>query len=638
MKLDWQRLRHSLSVRIGLAIVCFIVMVSAVCLGILFHRSRQLVKHEAVERASKVLDKTTSRVKNYLNNIEDATHDIEWQVMQNLRPDSLLQYTHRVVQLNPDVIGCSITMEPDFFPPSTGRFSAYSIREGDSILTTREGDYDYYKKDWYRLPKMLGRAMWIDPYDDYNAGTLSNSDMIASYSMPLRNQQDQLIGIISTDLSLPWLSKTISDEKPYPNSYSIMINRRGYYFVHPNASKLFRETISSGINPKEHPDIIALGHEMMTGKDDYMKVKIDGEMCYVFYEPLPQTGWSIVLICPESDILGNYNRLGYIIMGIIAVGLLLILLFCLHTISHFIAPLRHLINQSRHIASGHFDEHMPRSHRHDLVGQLQNSFVTMQESLDEHITQLRQANEQAEQRHRELIQANEIAKTANLQKTAFIQDVSHQIRTPLNIIQGFFNVIRDNCENLSEKEKDDITDTMLQNARSLRRMISMLLDKAMIENGNIPDGMELVGCNDIARKAIDAFNSKPPYHVPISFTTSLPDDCQIWTNGTRLYRVVCELLFNAKKYAPGSSVRLILDSTPGTVMFTVEDDGPGISKSDRDQIFDHFMKINSFSEGLGLGLNLSRQIIEILGGKLKLDPSYQSGSRFILEMPASTRI
>lgn len=633
MKKPIQHMRHSLPVRLGLAIMFFVLLVFTIALGFLFNRSRQLVKQEAIGRATKMLDKTALRVTSYLNNIEDATHDMEWLVMQNLRPDSLLNFTHRVVELNPDVSGCSITMEPDFFSKSIGNFSAYSIREGNRILTAREGDYDYYQKDWYRLPKMRGHACWIDPYDDYNAGTLSNSNMIASYSLPLRNAQNQIIGIISTDLSLPWLSKTISEEKPYPNSYSIMINRKGYYFVHPNPSKLFKHTILSGINPKEHPDIVTLGHEMLAGKDDYMKVKMDGQSCYVFYEPLPQTGWSIAIICPENDILDRYNHLFNIIIGIIAVGLLLILLFCLRTISHFIAPLYQLVVQSRHIASGHFDEHLPRSHRNDFVGQLQNSFVTMQESLDEHISQLQRANDEAEHRNQELLVANQLAKEATEQKTAFIQDISHQIRTPLNIIQGFFNVVRDNCDNLSPEEKDSLTDTMLQNAISLRRMTTMLYDKARYENGYMSERKDLTNCNEVAREAIQAFNNKPPYHVPISMDTSLPDTCQIMTDRTHLFRIVCELLFNAKKYAPGSHVRLKLDSTRTSVRFIVEDNGPGIPAKDLDNIFDHFMKVNYFSEGLGLGLNLSRQIARQLGGELTLDPTYTSGCRFILEMP-----
>ena len=210
--------RHSLSLKLGVTIISFVVVLFVVSLGLLYNRSRQLVKQEATERAEKVLDKTALRVAGYLSDIEAVTENVKWIVNQNQTPDSLLAYTHRIVTFGSDIDGCSITMEPDFYPPAVGRFSAYSVRKGDSVITQREGDYDYYSKVWYKTAKDQGKPCWIDPFDDYNAGTLSNEDMIVSYSMPLKDKKGRFIGVISTDLSLTWLSKTISEEKPYPHS------------------------------------------------------------------------------------------------------------------------------------------------------------------------------------------------------------------------------------------------------------------------------------------------------------------------------------------------------------------------------------------------------------------------------------
>ena len=128
----------------------------------------------------------------------------------------------RIVALSTNIDGCSITMEPDFYPPSVGRFSAYTVRKGDSIITQREGDYDYYSKVWYRTPKEQQRPCWINPFNDYNAGTLSNDDIIVSYCIPLTDKTGRFIGVISTDLSMTWLTKTIEEDKPYPHSYCII--------------------------------------------------------------------------------------------------------------------------------------------------------------------------------------------------------------------------------------------------------------------------------------------------------------------------------------------------------------------------------------------------------------------------------
>ena len=629
--------RHSLSLKLGVIIIAFVVVLFTVSLGSLYIRSRQLVKEEAMERAEKALDKTALRVTSYLNEVEAVTENVEWTVNQNQNPDSLLIYTHRIVALGSNIDGCSITMEPDFYPPSVGHFSAYTVKKGDSVITQREGEYDYYSKVWYKMPKEKGKPCWIDPYDDFNAGTLSNEDMIVSYSLPLKDKQGRFIGVISTDLSLTWLSKTISEEKPYPHSYSVMLGHDGRYYVHPDPKNLVNHTIFSAAAPDEQAEMEILGQRMLSGLSDRMRLNIGGKPCYVFFQTLEQTGWCIALICPERDILGGYNRLGYIIFAVLAAGLILLLLFFMHTITRFVSPLNQLVSQSHHIASGNFGEPMPRSRRTDLVGHLQNSFSTMQESLTEHIGRLEQANEKAEERNRELQLANDRAQEARRQKVAFLQDVSHQIRTPLNIIQGFLQVILKEHENLSQKEIEHITVTMEQNAFSLRRMAYMLYDAFWLETGQKLDCHDFVSCNEIARRAINAFTTFPPYDGGnFIFETSVDDGTQLKVQDVHLYYIIHELLYNAKKFAPNSPIKLSIYETPGIINFAIEDQGPGIPKHEQSRIFDHFSKLDPFTEGLGMGLYVSRQYIRLMGGDLTLDPTYEKGSRFIIRLPLTS--
>ena len=584
--------RHSLSLKLGVTITAFIVLLFISSVGLLYIRSRQLVKQEALERAEKALDKTTLRVSCYLSEIEAVTENLKWIVNENQSPDSLLVFTRRIVTLSTNIDGCSITMEPDFYPPSVGRFSAYSVRKGDSIITQREGDYDYYSKVWYRTPKEQQRPCWIDPFNDYNDGTLSNDDILVSYSIPITDKTGRFIGVISTDLSKTWLLKTIDENKPYPNSYCTILGRNDRL-----------------------PDI-------------------SGEPCYVFQKILHQTGWRISLICPERDILGSYKRLGYIIFTVLTIGLILLLIFFMRAITRFVSPLNQLVSQSQYIASGHFGEPMAHTRRTDLVGQLQNSFSTMQESLAEQIGQLQQANERAEERNRELQRLNELAQKARLEKVAFLQDMSHQIRTPLNIIQGFLNVVLKNDSDLTVREKAHIMALMQKNAYSLRRMAYMLYDATWLKTGKKLEYHDLVSCNAVARKAIDALHHYKPFEDGnVIFETSLDDDTQIRTSEKQLYYILHELLYNAKKFAPDGLVKLTVYETPATVNFAIEDEGPGIPQEEQQHIFNHFFKHTPFSEGLGLGLYLSRHYCRLLGGDLIHDTTYEKGSRFIIRLP-----
>ena len=584
--------RHSLSLKLGVTITAFIALLFVSSVGLLYIRSRQLVKQEALERAEKALDKTALRVSCYLSEIEAVAENLKWIVNQDQTPDSLLAYTRRIVSQSDNIDGCSITMEPDFYPPSIGHFSAYTVRKGDSIITQREGDYDYYSKVWYRTPKEQQRPCWIDPYNDYNAGTLSNDDIIVSYSIPLTDKTGRFIGVISTDLSQTWLTKTIEEDKPYPHSYCIILQR-----------------------------------------DDSLP-DISGEPCYVFQKILHQTGWRISLICPERDILGGYKKLGYIIFTVLAIGLILLLIFFMRSIARFVSPLNQLVSQSQYIASGHFGEPMARTRRTDLIGQLQNSFSTMQESLAEHIGQLQQANERAEERNKELQRLNDLAQEARQEKIAFLQDVSHQIRTPLNIIQGFLNVVLKNNSDLTVREKAHIMAMMQKNAFSLRRMAYMLYDATWLEKGQKLEYHDLVSCNAMARKGIDVLHRfTPGKDDTVIFETSLDDDIQMRTDVGHLTYIIHELLYNAKKFAPDGRVKLMVYETPATVNFAIEDEGPGIPQEEQQRIFNHFFKHSPFSEGLGLGLYLCRHYIRLMGGELSLDTTYEKGSRFIIRLP-----
>ena len=624
---------RSLSLKLCFGLLLLAVPIFLLSLGILFIQSRRNIKHEAMERAVSVLNTTAMRVNRYMNTVETATDASEWIVKSHIHPDSLLGYSRRIVMLNANVNGCSITPEPYTFPQYGKYFSAYSVRQGDSVVTVREGEYDYYQKVWYKTPKELGRACWVDPFDDFNEGTLSASEMIASYCKPLYAEDGKFIGVLSSDLSLSKLSKVISAKKPYPHAYFMMLGQEGHYFVHPDTSRLVNQTIFNEADVRQNPDIIALGHEMTTGKQGSIRVFIDGQSCLACYRPVPGSKWSLALICPDSDILKNYNRLTYIIVPLIVIGLLLILVLCYRIVGSAIRPLNHLLSQSQHIADGRYDELIPHTEKRDVVSRLQNSFATMQESINRHISDIRKMNAETEQRNEELKQANQMVEESSRQKAAFIQNMSHQIRTPLNIIMGFAQVMRDNID-LPADEVKSITDMMNHNAMTLNRMVLMLYDSS--DNGLAEElsirKREAVPCNEAVRESIDSTYSNFP-DIAIRFETSLPDTFTIHSNRLYLIRSLREILYNSAKYSDGQHISVRLSENGTTVRFVFQDTGTGIAEEYRELMYKPFTKVNDLSEGLGLGLPLTKRHVTNLGGDLTLDTTYHDGCRFILELP-----
>ena len=636
-----KHIRQSLSTRLCLNILIVVVLVFSLSLGFLYWQSRYIIREEAIDEASHVLDNTALRVKGYMLEVETATRNILWLVnLHHHDKDSLLKYTHRIVANHPNTNGCSITMEPDFYPDDDYGFSAYSVRLDerpvpgkDSVKTVREAEYDYYDKVWYKTPRQKRTACWVDPFDDYNDGTLSSPELIASYCVPLNNQQGKFIGVIATDLSLKRLTETITAEHPYEHSYFMMLGADGHYFVHPDTTKLLKQTIFTDTDPREHTDIVALGYEMTNGRTGHMEVKLNGKSHIVLYRPLEGTEWSVALVCPSNELLRGYSSLNYILLPLLVVGLLLLGMGCHRIVKHFIQPLGLLAAELRQIGHGDYEKPLPLSHRTDLIGQLQNNFCQMRRSISQHIRDAEHAKQETEQRTAELEQATLLARQASEQKTQFMQDMSHQIRTPLNIVHGFAQILRDDCGAIPEDEKKQIAETMYVQTNALDYMVSKLLTASLIESHQSISTDDTVCCSELARDAFDRTSGLITHDAEMIMDCRVPDELTIKTNRHHLLIALTELLFNALHFTREGSVTMRVETVGDDLMFTIEDTGPGIPPDKADFIFEKFTKIDMFTEGLGLGLFLCRRVVQLMGGSLTLDTQYTDGSRFVLKLP-----
>ena len=403
--------KRSLATRMSLVTVFFAAIILIAALGYMFNVSRQAIRKEAVDRATNQLENTVLRVTNILDQVEVAANNTAWLINRHLdTPDLMFEYSRRILENNPDLNGCSIAFEPYFFPGRGRYFSAYSYNDDGVIETTQEGNehYEYFYLDWYQLCKLLDRPVWTEPFMDYNPENIYSKDMIASYCQPLKDKGGKYIGTLSVDLSLSWLSNTISAVKPYPNSYSIMIGQGGTYFVHPDSTKLVYQSIFT--ESMEHPDtaMVSLGHAMQRGEEGMRQLKVNGEDCYVFYKPLSTTGWSVAIVCPESDIFGGFNKLRRSVTGTVIGGLLLLMLVCGRFIRHEIKPLTKLARQAETIASGDFSVTLPEEGRTDEIGQLSESFTNMQHSLVSYIDELKTTTAQKASIENELKVASDI--------------------------------------------------------------------------------------------------------------------------------------------------------------------------------------------------------------------------------------
>jgi len=251
-------------------------------------------------------------------------------------------------------------------------------------------------------------------------------------------------------------------------------------------------------------------------------------------------------------------------------------------------------------------------------------------SINHLIWTLRQIEDekQAELRKQQIIDDN-IA--ANKAKTMFLQNMSHEIRTPLNAMFGFSQLLGLPDGTWTEEEKDQYNTYIYNSYNMLDMLIGDILDIADSEHGNYRISITDVPVNMMCRNAMMSVEYRKLACVNMYYTTEVDDNHMIKSDGRRIQQVLINFLTNACKNTESGEIHVHCSTTlhPGKIAFSVTDTGRGIPPEKAEMIFARFAKLDKFSQGSGLGLNICQMIADKLGGEVYLDKSYTTGARFV---------
>jgi PAS domain S-box-containing protein len=276
---------------------------------------------------------------------------------------------------------------------------------------------------------------------------------------------------------------------------------------------------------------------------------------------------------------------------------------------------------------------------------LQAAHAELEMRVEKRTSQLLEANlrlkreiEERERAQREMHVAKEAADTANRAKSAFLANMSHELRTPLNAVIGFSELLEQQIFGGLNAKQNSYVGNVLVSGRHLLQLVNDILDISKVEAGRMDLQYERTPIGsiiDVVRSVIQAVAVKKGIDLEVEVPPSLPE---VQVDPGRIKQVLYNLISNAIKFTPrGGVVRLGARADDQHLIVTVSDTGVGIAHEDLPRLFREFEQLRQPGgvrpEGTGLGLALTRRLVELHGGRVEVESALGLGSTFSVHLP-----
>ena len=248
--------------------------------------------------------------------------------------------------------------------------------------------------------------------------------------------------------------------------------------------------------------------------------------------------------------------------------------------------------------------------------------------------------------NRQLMLANERAEESSRMKTEFIQKISHEVRTPLNLLSGYSQVLGNMDIEIDEEELQDICEKIVQNSERITSMVDKFIDLSMVYSNTGIECQDTVSPAKVAEQAVEMSEIRKAGHLDFEIQVSPEAEAlRFVVNQKMAVKALYLLLDNAIKFThplvlegrkdrrSKAHVTLRIGSDSDQVTFVVEDTGIGVPSEQAEHIFDEFVQLNKYSEGTGIGLSIARSLVRRMNGEITLDTIYTDGARFVMSLP-----
>lgn len=598
--------------------------------------ARSEVEKEVLQRNQQVAALVSDRVQSYIKTVFDSLH-IE---ARNITMSAQWEYASLVFlkQNSPELYQTISIID------STGiRFLRIANKSNDPKSLTDVQKISEPASDDPAFEAVKNGKQYFSNVK-FRAGT--NAPYIIC-AIPLYTEKIEFSGALVAEINLTPTIELVRNTSSEPNGIVMIIDGQNQLLAHPNILLIGTKFTHTDIN------------KLVTTRPGNTQYLTQDKQYLVGYAPVAEVGWNVVVEQSTEVAFAGINRLMMIVIAITISATVLICVIAIVISRKITRGIRELATAANRITTtGSLDEQIPITSK-DEVGELTASFNGM-------ILALRKTRQALEQWNRELgrkvdIRTRELTDTnhrleetnkelelANKHKSQFLANMSHELRTPLNAIIGFSEVLQDQVVgDLNDKQKRYVNN-ILNSGRHLLNLVNDVLDLSKVEAGRMELHCEPFDARVIISEVITQLSTlaaKNELEVLTDFDDNL---VPLVADRGRFRQIMYNLVSNAIKFTPhngkitvSSRIECVeTNDNPASFLFAVRDTGIGIAKEHQRTIFETFRQVDSsYSrqyQGTGLGLALTRKLIELHGGEIWVESEIGKGSTFTFQIPLET--
>lgn len=287
------------------------------------------------------------------------------------------------VERNPEVYGSCLAFEPESFTPGKHFYAPYFYRnyqKNDQLEFVQLGnpDYNYFHWEWYEHPKQVGHALWTEPYFDDGGG----NTIMTTYSVPMR-REGKFWGIATIDIAMSQLMDEVAHLHVGQTGYTFIVSGTGKFLAFPDKSKLMHHSIQE-INGE-------LGALMASGREGFLRTMepLEHQAAWVAYAPVQNGGFSLAVVIPEAEVLGQALHLQWELIALGVLGLLALFASQALVARSISRPVSDLAHAAQQVAAGNLDYEVRTDARTLEVRDLATSFRKMVRDLKMRMEELR---------------------------------------------------------------------------------------------------------------------------------------------------------------------------------------------------------------------------------------------------------